>query len=435
MPFDLQTLLRTLPFLLGGGQTGAVAEGYRRAQEKKQRDQQIAQQQAGQQQLQQAQMQNLEHDNARADQQAALGRISDFYKVAPGLETQAAATATDPVAANLGLAKQLTGAAQAFGVDPSLGASFVPNMTEVVSTRKKKKAADLYAQAEKIYGSEAMAQDSITLQTGPDLFGDVKPSALRAKFATPAVTPQGTPAAPAVKAPPSAGPGTFGEFVDAPPDRQAQILRSKAQYDAVNDTAKTPARDRFSVQPVTNADGTTALVRVNLETGESSPIALPSGVAGAGKPTPTEQLASAFQLRAQAADQTLSGFEDHLDTIPSQFELHLPPLLQSKNAQLYAQARDEFINAELRRESGAAIQPSEYARFDRIYAVQTGDRPENIRQKREARRRVILGNQMAGGNLGKIVAGQGEKPVPSHGGDEGSALQILEQRRRQRGGP
>lgn len=421
MPFDISALIKTLPYLLGHDQMPAVMEGMRRADLKKQ--------QASQDQLRQAQIGNLEADNKRAESAAAMDRLSKYYAVAPQLATKAAATAEDPVQANLGLAKQLTGAAHAFGVDPALGQSFVPNMTQVVGEKKKKQARDLYAEAGKIYGAEALASDAITLKS-PQL-GNVKPSQLRAMF-SPAMGQGGQPAVPIVKDPEAASGGSFdAQFADVLAGEEAKLkrpltrtekatlrLKAKTDYDAANNNPKTPARDRFSVQPVTNADGTTALVRVNLETGESSPIAMPAGVAGAGRPTSTEQLSSAFQLRAQSADKTLNSYEDNLEGLPSQLELHLPTILQSKQAQLYSQARDEFINAELRRESGAAIQQSEYDRFDRIYAVHPGDKPETIQQKREARRRVILGNQMAGGNLGKVVA-NGVTPAASHATGDG----------------
>lgn len=273
MPFDLQTLLRTLPFLLGGGQTGAVAEGYRRAQEKKQRDQQIAQQQAGQQQLQQAQMQNLEHDNARADQTAALARISDFYKVAPGLETQAAANATDPVAANLGLAKQLTGAAQAFGVDPSLGASFVPNMTEVVSTKKKKHAQDLIDRFDKEYGDQAAAaEQTVTLHSGE--FAGMSIAKVRQ------LTQNAIPPAPApVKTP---TPGSFEEYVGAPPARQAQIESARKRYQQADDI--TPKA-----------------------TGSSSSVVAPSDTGPKLTPTQIDELATMDAVKAMATKAVALG--------------------------------------------------------------------------------------------------------------------------------
>lgn len=170
-------------------------------------------------------------------------------------------------------------------------------------------------------------------------------------------------------------------------------------------------RDRFNVQQVTNADGTVGLVRVNMETGETTRVTLPADTTGAGKPSSTEQLSSAFLIRTQAADKNLTPFETKVTSLGSQADLQLPTLLQSEQGQLYSQGRDEFINAALRRESGAAIQPSEYARFDKIYFVQPGDKPANIKQKQQARARVIAGFKTATGNLGKNASGPtiGEK--------------------------
>lgn len=62
---------------------------------------------------------------------------------------------------------------------------------------------------------------------------------------------------------------------------------------------------------------------------------------------------------------------------------------QSPEYQQAKQARDDFINAQLRRESGAAIAPSEYANADKQYFPQPGDAAEVIKQK-EANRALAL---------------------------------------------
>ena len=61
------------------------------------------------------------------------------------------------------------------------------------------------------------------------------------------------------------------------------------------------------------------------------------------------------------------------------------------------QAREDFIRASLRYESGAAIGPDEFKAQDKIFFPQTGDSPETIRQKAEARQRVIESLKVAAG--------------------------------------
>ena len=181
-----------------------------------------------------------------------------------------------------------------------------------------------------------------------------------------------------------------------PKEQQALVER------AIETTKEKPPgaapRDRFTAQPITNPDGTTSLVRLNMETGEATPVKLPEGAA-AGKASDTQRLSAAYLERSEAADKNVSPFESQLISLGAQADVQMPTLLQSSVGQQYAQGRDEFINAALRRESGAAIQPSEYARFDKIYFVQPGDKLPVIRQKQAARRRVIEGFKTTAGNI------------------------------------
>lgn len=64
---------------------------------------------------------------------------------------------------------------------------------------------------------------------------------------------------------------------------------------------------------------------------------------------------------------------------------------QSAEYQQFKQARDDFINAQLRRESGAAISKDEYDKADRQYFPQPGDKPEVIKQKALNRKLAVEG--------------------------------------------
>ncbi|MBW9076951.1 hypothetical protein JNB84_03220 [Rhizobium pusense] len=63
--------------------------------------------------------------------------------------------------------------------------------------------------------------------------------------------------------------------------------------------------------------------------------------------------------------------------------------LVGEDFQKYDQARRDFINAQLRRESGAVISPEEFDNANRQYFPQPGDKPEVIEQKRKNRETVI----------------------------------------------
>ena len=63
--------------------------------------------------------------------------------------------------------------------------------------------------------------------------------------------------------------------------------------------------------------------------------------------------------------------------------------LSNQNVQKVNQAQSDFINALLRKESGASIAPSEFNAAARQYFPQPGDKPEVIKQK-EINRKIAL---------------------------------------------
>ncbi|MGV2052611.1 hypothetical protein ACQZ48_21265 [Agrobacterium sp. 22-209-1] len=63
--------------------------------------------------------------------------------------------------------------------------------------------------------------------------------------------------------------------------------------------------------------------------------------------------------------------------------------LVGEDFQQYDQARRDFINAQLRRESGAVISPEEFDNANKQYFPQPGDKPEVLEQKRKNRETVI----------------------------------------------
>ena len=98
-----------------------------------------------------------------------------------------------------------------------------------------------------------------------------------------------------------------------------------------------------------------------------------------------------FADRVQASNEVLSSPPADLmttkvaDAIPGgNFMLNAPQ-------QKFLQAERDFINAILRRESGAAIAPSEFESARKQYIPQPGDRPETLEQKRLARERAFTG--------------------------------------------
>lgn len=67
------------------------------------------------------------------------------------------------------------------------------------------------------------------------------------------------------------------------------------------------------------------------------------------------------------------------------------------NFQMYDQARRNFINAALRRESGAVISEAEFDNANKQYFPQPGDSPDVLKQKEENRRVAMEGISRAAG--------------------------------------
>lgn len=79
--------------------------------------------------------------------------------------------------------------------------------------------------------------------------------------------------------------------------------------------------------------------------------------------------------------------------------------LQSEGYQKLEQARRDFINAVLRRESGAVISDQEFKNAELQYFPRPGDKPETLKQKADNRRVALEGISRA--------AGQSYQPTPA----------------------
>lgn len=75
----------------------------------------------------------------------------------------------------------------------------------------------------------------------------------------------------------------------------------------------------------------------------------------------------------------------------------LPGFLQPENLKRQEQAERSFINAVLRRESGAAISPSEFESAEKQYFARAGDTPAVLAQKKRERALAIQGMEQQSG--------------------------------------
>lgn len=169
-----------------------------------------------------------------------------------------------------------------------------------------------------------------------------------------------------------------------------------------------------NIQIVTDSNGNVTLV--DKASGQARPAMGLDGkpLQGKGGSLNGEQAnALTFASRMDAADKLLGDLAQKGVTMPglvkrtTQGTLELIPLIgeklaegpgaaltnwtQSPAQQQVEQAQRDFINAVLRRESGAAISMPEFANAAKQYFPQQGDSDATIKLKAAARRRVING--------------------------------------------
>jgi hypothetical protein len=149
-----------------------------------------------------------------------------------------------------------------------------------------------------------------------------------------------------------------------------------------------------------------------------------AGIGPDGKPLPqtakplteAQSKDNLFGTRMQEADKTLSTFESQGITRPGNIKTlaeqtgrvmglgfeglqntlsdtagSITNWTQSPQQQQVEQARRDFLNAVLRKESGAAISPSEFTSGDKQYFPQVGDSPSVLAQKALNRKIAIQG--------------------------------------------
>ena len=143
------------------------------------------------------------------------------------------------------------------------------------------------------------------------------------------------------------------------------------------------------------------------------------GPAGTEKPfTEAQSKDVVFGTRAQGALDVLDPIAGEL-TSRTQRAAEFDPTglargaMQSDQFQIAKNAGDEFLQALLRKDSGAAITPSEQSLYGVTYLPQPGDNEALLEAKKAARRRAVTAIQ-AGMNPAQIVAQ--EKALAS-GGD------------------
>jgi hypothetical protein len=137
--------------------------------------------------------------------------------------------------------------------------------------------------------------------------------------------------------------------------------------------------------------------------------------------TQGERQTVAYYNRAKDANETAA----QLDPVIAKMGLvaqgrlqYAPNWAQSAENQAYRQAQRAFTEARLRKESGAAINPTEYENDAKTYFAQPGDAPETIALKVKKREVLLRGLAFAAGKAYEEYYGE---PAPRGGSGTGGA--------------
>lgn len=197
--------------------------------------------------------------------------------------------------------------------------------------------------------------------------------------------------------------GNFKPSYTAPKPDQPRTLEFKDVGDAIVALDPITAQEKSRIPKVKDAkyektDG--GLLEI-LPDGSKSIV---PGTQPTGQKPPTET-----QVNLQIYGKRMAASDDILNKLnftPNEISGIVPNRFKNSERQQYDQAQRDFINAALRRESGAAISPSEFDSAQKQYFAQPGDGPEVKAQKKANRQLVVQEFQRLGG-------GTPDQPVTS----------------------
>lgn len=136
------------------------------------------------------------------------------------------------------------------------------------------------------------------------------------------------------------------------------------------------------------------------------------------KPATTQQhAASLYAKRLELAEKTFGELEENgldVTSVTGALKRALPEAIKDEALKLQEQAETNFITAVLRRESGAAISPSEFETARKQYFPSMGDTPEVLRQKKLNRMVAMESLKAEAGPASESVSVSSlERQVPS----------------------
>lgn len=135
-------------------------------------------------------------------------------------------------------------------------------------------------------------------------------------------------------------------------------------------------------------------------------------------PTQAQQTVATYATRLEQANPIIDDLEDYMVNLnPASFEAQqrLPSYLQSNQYKQFDQASRNFINAVLRRESGAVISPSEFDNAYKQYLPRPKDDAATLTNKRKNRDIVYNSFKKAAGSayssVGDLLSTDNNDPL------------------------
>lgn len=194
------------------------------------------------------------------------------------------------------------------------------------------------------------------------------------------------------------------------------------------------ARYNPSTQEYERVGGVKARSGMQLTTNPDGTVTLTEGAVGnMPKLTESEGRSTGFFGRGVESDKIISDLESQGTSLWNKTAGSVPIVgnfARSSDAQKYDQARRNFINAVLRRESGAVISPEEFANAEQQYFPQPGDGEDVIKQKADNRKTTIQGLKVSSGQGANFAfpsgqgATNGAAPVRATNPQTGQVLEL-----------
>lgn len=148
----------------------------------------------------------------------------------------------------------------------------------------------------------------------------------------------------------------------------------------------TPEYEAFMIQGGANKG-------MSFQVSPDGTVSLATGGADIKPLTEGQSASATYATRAEGALPTLDEYDtaltSRLDRVKDADPTGFARGTQNKEYQLARQAGDEFLQAILRKDTGAAITEGEQALYGVTYLPQPGDGDELIAQKRQARKRAL----------------------------------------------